>query len=430
MTQESNKNNELRTKPSTDVHIRSYFNGCISQELQATYMHQVSKYPILTQEEEVKWTKQHFESKKQLHDILEKFPSLLMSVINSLAIAQNHIKVERFFFSGTQSDEGGDQKLKELFNDVVSSLSEIGIDEAVADSKNIQKKYSAFYKTFHQLAPRDSFYQICLEKLTDESINAFFIPKDKWELLKPELARLQQLMKQASDALIEHNLRLVISIAGHYMGTSIPLADLVQEGNIGLMRAVDKFDYRLGHRFTTYASYWIRQAITKYITNHSRIIRMPANTVAQISTIRQAEQRYLTETGRIPTPDELSTLVGISATKIVALQKMIQQPLSLHAMIDEDNTLEDNIPDPNTRTQNNGTDIQNLRDSLSQVLSTLDERERTVIELNFGLNDGKCFTLAEISKLLGVSSERVRQIKTMAIQKMRVPSLRTQLDVF
>ena len=430
MPQDSNKPNEVRMKPHSDVRIRSYFSSCIVHELQANYMHQVSLFPILSPEEETKWTRQHHEARKQLHNLLEQFPPLIISVLNSLLITQNQMKLYRYFLAGIASDEDSRQKLSSLVEYVVNTLTQLGVDKLPKDAAAKKRKLAEFSRVFHQLTPKNSFYQLCLDRLSDDKLRQPIIPEDKWKKLQQEISQLRQKLKEAADALVQHNLRLVVSIAGHYVGTSIPLADLVQEGNIGLMRAVDKFDFSLGHRFTTYASYWIRQAITKYITNHSRIIRMPANTVAQISAIKQAEQQFLTETGQLPTPEQLAPLVGLSATKIIALQKMIQQPLSLHSMIDDDNTLEDIIADPTASSQSSETEMNNLRESLNQVLSTLDERESTVIRLNFGLDDGKCLTLAEISKLLGISSERVRQIKGNAIQKMRVPKLLSQLDGF
>ena len=435
MTQEGSTN-EIRTKAHNDVRVRSYFAGCISHELEAAYMHQVSKFPILTQEEEIKWTTQHYECRQRIHAIIDEFPLLIMSVLNSLLITQNNLKLEHYFNFGGQSeerneqsqDDKSDQSLKERFCKLVLDITNKYAPTFSQGDAGASSKLSAFVKAFLQLAPKNTFYQLCLDKLMDESVNAYFVPQEKWVQLKPEIEQLTSQMNEASKTLIEHNLRLVISIAGHYAGTSISLADLVQEGNIGLMRAVDKFDHKLGHRFTTYASYWIRQAITKYITNHSRIIRMPANTVAQIASIKQAEQRYLTETGQVPSPEKLAALVKLPTAKIVALQKMVQQPLSLHAMIDDSNTLEDNIADPNTRPPDVVLDLQNIRSSLDELMSLLDERERTIIQLNFGLRDGKCLTLSEISKKMGISSERVRQIKTLALQKMRLSDMQNPLD--
>ncbi len=427
MTQEG-KTNEVRTKTHNDVRVRSYFSGCISHELEATYMHQVSKYPILTQEEEVKWTTLHYDCRQRLHAIVEQYPLLIMSVLNTLLLTQNRMKLEHYFNFGILIDEGSDQSQKVLFLKTVSDITNLNTSIFSQGNAVPSAKKAAFSKAFSKLSPKNAFYQLCIEKLMDESVNAYFVSPEKWTLLKPEIEQLLTQMNEAAKTLIEHNLRLVISIAAHYVGTSISLADLVQEGNIGLMRAVDKFDHRLGHRFTTYASYWIRQSITKYITNHSRIIRMPANTVAQIASIKQAEQHYLTETGKMPTPEELASLVKMSATKIVALQKMVQQPLSLHAMIDDNNTLEDNIADPNSQSPDVAMDMLSMRSSLDAMLSMLDERERVIIQLNFGLGDGKCLTLAEISKKLGVSSERVRQIKTIALQKMRLSDMQNHLD--
>ena len=226
-------------------------------------------------------------------------------------------------------------------------------------------------------------------------------------------------MREAADKLIEHNLRLVLSIAGRYGISSIPFADLVQEGNMGLMRAVERFNYKLGHRFTTYASYWIRQSISKYLTKHGRIIRMPANTIAMISSIRQVEQRILTETGEIPSADEIAKELGVSATKVRALQRMTQQPISLQSSVDEDTTLEENIADTHSISPDEVLDGQSMRTALYEAMKGLDEREQRILRLRFGLDDEQPMKLADVSALIGVSSERVRQIESKALRKIR-----------
>ena len=398
----------LRARPNWGMNI--------SQELQNGYLSQISRFPLLTVEEELKWAKQHYESKQQLQELMRGFPMLLLAVTENLWENIATVRISNYFTLSDASYNEDDLNVRKKFSDACAHLEEI------RERLNAHGKESGiemFYEVFSGVEPRDEFYKLCVDKLERDDKRTEFIGRVSWKTLKQKIDLYSAGMREAADRLIEHNLRLVLSIAGKYGVSSIPFADLVQEGNIGLMRAVERFNYKLGHRFTTYASYWIRQSISKYLTNHARIIRMPANTIAMISNIRQVEQRILAETGELPSPDAIAKELGVTATKIRALQRMTQQPISLQSSVDEDTTLEDNLADPNNVSFEETLDGQSMRNALYEAMNELNEREQKILKLRFGLEETKPMKLSEVSAVLGVSSERVRQIEYKALMKIR-----------
>lgn len=243
--------------------------------------------------------------------------------------------------------------------------------------------------------------------------------QDEIELAK----KAEKNVKAARDKLISANLRLVVSIAKKYVGRGMSLLDLIEEGNIGLMRAVDKYDWRRGYKFSTYATWWIRQAITRAIADQARTIRIPVHMVETINRFNRTQRRLMQELGREPSPEEVAKALGIDEGKAREIIKVSQEPTSLETPVgdEEDSHLGDFIADQGLQPDEQAT-RELLKIHLDEVLDSLSPREKRVLQLRFGLEDGKQRTLEEVGKEFGVTRERIRQIEAKAIRKLKHPT--------
>ena len=305
------------------------------------------------------------------------------------------------------------------------SLEETG-DENYSDSDQLQEEIdTAIFETPEKL--EKFFAQEGI--IIDDPVKMYLKEIGKIPLLTPEreMYLAEQISlgnKQAKDELVEANLRLVVSIAKRHVGKGMFFLDLIQEGNLGLMKAVEKFDYRKGYKFSTYATWWIRQAITRAIADQARTIRIPVHMVETIHKVSRTARLLLQEYGREATTDEIAAKLNMESSKVREIMKIAQDPVSLETPIgeEEDSHLGDFVEDTDSPSPSETASYSLLREQLDAVLDTLTSREKEVIRLRFGLDDGRTRTLEEVGRQFRITRERIRQIEAKALRKLRHPS--------
>lgn len=447
------------------------------------YLKEMGSVPLLTREEEVEISKRIEKAQIQIEKIIMRFRycareavSIAMHLITQKErfdkiAAEKEVDNKQFYIDLLPKLKDLIQKEDRYLEDCLLKMNQEGISKTdkLKISEDVEKsrirtqaylrrmhfrynviedfgevilasydRFQTLEKEIRELAPRaekNRFAKAKLQAAKRKLIKRELAAGRSIDEFRKDVKMLQRWMDKSQEAkreMVESNLRLVISIAKKYTNRGLSFLDLIQEGNMGLMKAVEKFEYRRGYKFSTYATWWIRQAVTRAIADQARTIRIPVHMIETINKVLRGAKKLMMETGKEPTPEELANELGLTAERVREIYKIAQHPISLQAEVGDsgESQFGDFIEDTAIESPADATGYSILKDKMNEVLSTLTDRERTVLIERFGLLDGKPKTLEEVGIRFKVTRERVRQIEAKALRKMRHPTRSKQLQAF
>ncbi|MDX9981459.1 MAG: RNA polymerase sigma factor RpoD/SigA [Lentisphaeria bacterium] len=396
----------------------------LAEDATRAYLRQIGGIPLLTNDEEVYYTRRYVACREELRHLLASLPGLLLGALERIAAAPFEDLPELVGNEVLDDQEGLRRRLRAVLAAGARLVNQAGAADPAEEREELRPLVAAsLVGMLEPLALRDAFYEDCLKRVLSEAGRETPDLRGRMEAMHRELEATRR-------AIVEGNLRLVISIAKRYAHCGMPLIDLIQEGNIGLMRAVERFDPERGHRFSTYATYWIRQSITRALAKNGRTIRIPSNMIREITQINAVEDRLVQENGVQPEAEAIAEAVGFSVARVRALKKMARQTISLQSTVAGDEVAELNefISDDTAESPEDTMAGRVLRDAVGLALTTLDERERRILTLHYGLDGSEPKTLREVSLEFKLTSERIRQIEFGALRKLRHPVRRRYFD--
>jgi RNA polymerase primary sigma factor len=422
------------------------------------YLKDMGNLKLLTREEEIKIAKEIERTKKEINSVIVAYPGTLRVLLDVLPkLRKMSYLVREITFDGDE-EEGIENEIEDETHRVVSLLERLkaakerldsaknrGERKACADEiRNIIREINLGKKITEAIINEMKGYVQRIEEI-ERKIDEYKKSGNETTLLEKELSilkreigippkRLKKHVEKIVDAerryteakntLVKANLRLVVSIAKRYVNRGLSFLDLVQEGNLGLMKAVEGFEYRRGYKFSTYATWWVRQAITRAIADQARTIRIPVHMIETINKIVKVSRELVQENGREPTPEEIASRIGLPAEKVRKVLRITKEPISLETPIndEEDTHLSDFIEDKRTPSPQDSVIFNDLKDQLNKVLATLSPREEKVIRMRFGIGEKQDYTLEEVGQVFEVTRERIRQIEAKALKKLKHPT--------